>query len=164
MICEKDDPFTEAARQSDTIFFAVDDQQTLGMLQTARSLGLIKPGQNILDGASVKRPLFSLYRTLDQEGVSVCPTHFGAIPNQPPRGIKVWLCEVGPNSEAAKRMAFDLYITKNASIRVINLEDHPKIEKAQWVTMATEHFRASLLRRLNFPLEDLTSLLLLMLN
>src|SRR3989344_3328014 len=98
-ICEKDDPFLDFVNGSTDIFFAVDDKEILALLQASRDY--LKPHHTILDGSSVKEPLITTYRDLDNLRVSVCSTHLGAVPTQPWRGIKVWVCEVGANSQPA---------------------------------------------------------------
>lgn len=143
-VCEQGDPFLEFVPRSTDLFFAVDAVLTKDMLQSARNL--LHPDQTILDGASVKSPLISLYRELDKLGMSVCSTHLGAVPTQPWRGVKVWICNVGQNSERASQLATDLYIAKNTSIQFIDLEEHEKIEQDQWFTMVTQHLFAAALR------------------
>lgn len=143
-ICEEGDPFLSFVEESTDIFFAVDNVKIADMLQAAR--GLLKPGQTILDGSSIKEPLIPLYKELDAKGISVCSTHLGAVPTQPWRGIKVWLCEVGPNSEKAKKVATDLFLSTNSSIEIIDIADHKNVERDQWITMAIAHVVASALR------------------
>lgn len=121
------------------------------MLQSARDL--LQPQHSILDGSSVKSPLISLYRELDSYGISVCSTHLGAVPAQPWRGVKVWVCEVGQNSERAKRLAIDLFLSKNTSIQQIDIGDHGKVEQDQWFTFAIMHIFAAALREYGLPLE-----------
>lgn len=152
IICDQGDPFTEFVSQSDTIFFAVDADQALDMIKTARASHLLKPSHNILDGASVKSSLIPVYRNLDNLGISVSSTHLGAIPSQPWRGVKVWLCEAGPNSERAQRLAIDLFIAKNTSIQKIDIEEHANVEQVQWFTFATVHMLAAALERTDFSL------------
>ncbi len=151
-ICEKDDPFLDFARLSDDLYFAVDNKEISTMLQAARNQGILQPHHVILDGSSVKEPLISLYRQLDESKISVCSTHLGAVPAQPWRGIKVWVCEVGENSEKAKQLAFDLFLSTNSSIRVINIDEHKNVERDQWITMALAHIVANALKDTNFPL------------
>ncbi len=153
--CEKGDPFLDLLGRSDGVFFAIDGEQTREMLQAGRHL--LRPGHLILDGASVKTSLIPLYRDLDREGINVCSTHFGAVPTQPWRGIPVWLCTVGENSEEAKRLAIDLYIAKNTAIRVIDIKEHPRVEKDQFFTFSMMHIFASTLRRMGIPLEEFTN-------
>ena len=152
IVCEKGDPFTELVTQSKVLFFAVDATLTSDMLQTAQGLGLLPPNIDVLDGTSVKTPLFPLYRYLDHQGLSVCSTHLGAVPTQPWRGVKVWLCTVGPNSAAAKELALDLYISRKTSIRVIDIKEHPNIEEGQWATHDIMQLFASFLRLAGIPL------------
>lgn len=150
-VCEKGDPFTDFIRLSTDLFFAVDADQAKDMLHSTRDL--LQPQHSILDGSSVKSPLISLYRELDNFGISVCSTHLGAVPAQPWRGVKVWVCEVGQNSENAKRLAVDLFLAKNTSIQQIDIEDHQKVEQDQWFTFAVMHIFAAALRRYGLPLE-----------
>lgn len=150
-ICEKGDPFLDDVRESTDIFFAVDDREITSMLREARDF--LRPDHSILDGSSVKEPLITTYRELDNLKISVASTHLGAVPTQPWRGIKVWVCEVGPNSEKAKRLAFDLFLSTNSSIQTIDILDHKNVERDQWVTMAMAHIVASALRESKFPLE-----------
>ncbi len=150
-VCGEGDPFTDFVRLSTDLFFAVDADQAKDMLQSTRDL--LQPQHSILDGSSVKSSLISLYRELDNFGISVCSTHLGAVPTQPWRGIKVWICEVGPNSGRAKRLALDLFIAKNTSIQQIDIEEHENVEQAQWFTFATMHVLAGALRRTGLPLE-----------
>lgn len=150
-ICEKGDPFLDFVDRSTDLFFTIDDIEIASMLQAARDE--LKPHHSILDGSSVKEPLIPIYRELDGQGISICSTHLGAVPTQPWRGIKVWLCEVGANSHRAKQLAFDLFLSTNSSIRVIDINDHKNVERDQWITMATAHVIASALRETGFPLE-----------
>lgn len=150
-VCEKGDPFTDFVRLSTDLFFAVDADQAKDMLQSTRDL--LQPQHSILDGSSVKSPLISLYRELDNFGISVCSTHLGAVPAQPWRGVKVWVCEIGQNSENAKRLAVDLFLAKNTSIQQIDIEDHQKVEQDQWFTFAVMHIFAAALRKYGLPLE-----------
>lgn len=136
-VCEQGDPFLDFVHSSTDLFFAVDAVRISDMLQSARSL--LRLDQTILDGVSVKSPLISLYRELDSSGMSVCSTHLGAVPTQPWPGVKVWICNVGPNSERARQLATDLYITKNTSIQIIPIEEHAGIEEDQWYTMSGAH-------------------------
>lgn len=150
-ICEQEDPFNDFVRSSTDLFFAVDADQAKDMLQSARDL--LQPQHSILDGSSVKSPLTSLYRELDDYGISVCSTHLGAVPTQPWRGVKVWVCEVGQNSGRAKRLAVDLFLAKNTSIQQIDIEDHKMVEQDQWFTFAVMHIFAAALRKYGLPLE-----------
>lgn len=149
-ICEKGDPFLDFVNRSTDLFFAVDNTEITAMLQASRDY--MKPHHTILDGSSVKEPLITAYRELDDLKISVASTHLGSVPAQPWRGIKVWVCEVGPNSERAKRLAFDLFLSTNSSIRTIDITDHKNVERDQWLTMATAHIFATALRKANFPL------------
>lgn len=149
--CGKGDPFTDFIRLSTDLFFAVDAIQVKDMLQSTRDL--LQPQHSVLDGSSVKSSLISLYRELDNFGTSVCSTHLGAVPTQPWRGVKVWICEVGQNSERAKRLAIDLFIAKNTSIQQIDIGDHEKVEQDQWFTFAVMHIFAATLRKSGLPLE-----------
>lgn len=149
-ICEEGDPFTDFAKRSTDIFFAVDDATIKSMLQSSRDY--LTPGQTVLDGSSVKAPLVTLYRELDDMQISVASTHLGAVPSQPWRGIKVWVCEVGPNSEQAKRLAFDIFLSTNSSIRTIGIEDHVNVEIDQFITMAVAHITATALRNQRYTL------------
>ena len=150
-ICEKGDPFLDDVRESTDLFFAVDDREITSMLREARDF--LRPDHSILDGSSVKEPLITTYRELDNLQISVASTHLGAVPNQPWRGMKVWVCEVGPNSEKAKRLAVDLFLSTNSSIQTIDIKDHKNVEQDQWITMAVAHIVASALRNSDFPLE-----------
>lgn len=149
-ICEKSDPFLDFVNQSTDLFFAVDDKEIIAMLHAARDF--LKPHHSILDGSSVKESLITTYRELDGLGISVCSTHLGAVPTQPWRGIKVWVCEVGQNSQKAKKVAFDLFISTNSSIQAIDISEHKNVERDQWITMATAHIVASALKGSHFPL------------
>ncbi|EKD87010.1 MAG: hypothetical protein ACD_37C00076G0006 [uncultured bacterium] len=151
-ICEVGDPFTEFAERSTDIFFAVPDTEILEMLRT--SWDYLKPEHTVLDGSSVKQPLVTTYRELDDMGISVASTHLGSVPTQPWRGIKVWVCEVGPNSERAKRLAFDLFLSTNSSLRTIDIEDHRNVEVDQFITMAIAHITATALRNHEYPLGE----------
>lgn len=148
-ICEKGDPFLDFLPESTDILFDVDDREIASRLQEGRHL--LRPHHSILEGSSVKENLIPILRELDAEGISVCSTHLGAVPTQPRRGIKVWLCEVGSNSERAKKLATDLFLSTNSSIQVIDIEEHKNIERDQWITMATAHIVASALRASQFP-------------
>lgn len=149
-ICEKGDPFLDFVNRSTDLFFAVDNTEITSMLQASRDH--LKPNHTILDGSSVKEPLITTYRELDNLQISVASTHLGSVPAQPWRGIKVWICEVGPNSERAKRLAFDLFLSTNSSIRAIDIADHKNVEIDQWLTIVTAHAFATALRNANFPL------------
>lgn len=150
-ICEAGDPFRTFVEQSTDVFFAVDDKEIVSMLQASQDL--LQPHHSILDGSSVKQPLIATYRELDDLKISVCSTHLGAVPAQPWRGIKVWVCEVGPNSERAKRLAVDLFLSTNSSIQTIDIKDHQNVERDQWITMAVAHTVAGALRSADFPIE-----------
>src|SRR3989344_3691206 len=154
-VCEKDDLFLDFVNGSTDFFFAVDDKEILAMLQASRDY--LKPHHSILDGSSVKEPLITTYRELDDLKISVASTHLGSVPDQPWRGIKVWVCEVGPNSGKAKRLAFDLFLSTNSSIRTIDIADHKNVERDQWLTMATAHIFATALRAAGFPLGEFDS-------
>ena len=143
-VCETGDPFLTFVAQSTDLFFAVDNTQIVPMLQAGRDL--LTPHHSILDGSSVKGSLIAPYRELDRAGISVCSTHLGAVPAQPWRGVKVWLCEVGPNSDTAKRLGVDLFVSTNSSIQTINIEDHKNVEMDQWMTMGDAHSFAATLR------------------
>jgi prephenate dehydrogenase len=151
-ICEQGDPFLDFVRTSAVLFFAVNDREIESMLQASQSI--LKPSHTILDGSSVKKPLVPLYKELDERKVSICSTHLGATPTQPWRGVKVWLCEVGPNSQRAKKVGVDLFLTKNSSIRVITLAEHENVEKDQWFTMALMHIFANALQSRDFSLDE----------
>ncbi|MBI3486340.1 hypothetical protein HY025_05385 [Candidatus Daviesbacteria bacterium] len=154
-VCETGDPFLTFVDQSTDLFFAVDDRQIISMLQASHDL--LQPSHSILDGSSVKEPLITTYRELDYAKISVCSTHLGAVPTQPWRGIKVWVCEVGPNSEQAKRLAVDLFLSTNSSIQTINIDDHKNVERDQWITMAIAHVVAGALRASDFTLNQFDS-------
>lgn len=151
-ICEAGDRVTDFVERSTDLFFAVSDTEIKDMLQTSRDY--LTANHTILDGSSVKAPLITTYRELDSMQISVASTHLGAVPTQPWRGIKVWVCEVGRNSERAKRLAFDLFLSTNSSIRAIKIEDHKNVEMDQFVTMAISHITATALRRANYTLGD----------
>lgn len=151
-VCEKGDPFLDFVNRSTDLFFAVDNTEITAMLQASRDH--LKPYHSILDGSSVKEPLVTAYRELDNLQISVASTHLGSVPTQPWRGIKVWVCGVGPNSEKAKRLAFDLFLSTNSSIRAIDIADHKNVERDQWLTMATAHIFATALRAADFPLGE----------
>ncbi len=118
-ICEEEDSFLSFVEQSTDIFFAVDDKKISDMLHSADEL--LTPQHAILDGSSVKEPLIPIFKRLDDRGINVVSTHLGAIPSHPWRGVKVWICEVGSNSERAKRLAIDLFISTNSSIEIIDI-------------------------------------------
>lgn len=151
-VCEEGDPFTEFAQRSTDIFFAVPDTEIIPMIQAARDH--LTPSHTILDGSSVKQSLITTYRELDDLGISVVSTHLGSVPTQPWRGIKVWVCEVGPNSGRAKRLAFDLFLSTNSSLRAIDIEDHKNVEVDQFITMAIAHIMATALRSHNYSLGE----------
>lgn len=80
-VCEKDDPFLDFVAKSTDLFFAVDNTEIERLLQSARDH--IRPEQTVMDGSSVKGPLITTYRQMDNLGISVCSTHLGAIPTHP---------------------------------------------------------------------------------
>jgi prephenate dehydrogenase len=151
-VCEKGDPFLDFVERSTDLFFAVDNTEITDMLQASRDY--LTPNHTILDGSSVKGPLITTYRELDNLQISVASTHLGAVPAQPWRGIKVWVCEVGPNSERAKRLAFNLFLSTNSSIQTIDISEHRNVERDQWLTMATAHIFAAALRNAGFSLGE----------
>lgn len=151
-VCEKGDPFVDFVNRSTDVFFAVDNTEITAMLQASREY--LRPDHTILDGSSVKEPLITTYRELDNLQISVASTHLGSVPAQPWRGIKVWVCEVGSNSERAKRVAFDLFLSTNSSIRTIDIADHKNVERDQFITMATAHIVAGALRNVDFSLGE----------
>lgn len=152
-VCEKDDSFPKFVEKSTDIFFAVDDATSASMLEgSLRDFG---PQHTILDGSSVKSPrMIQAYRELDSRQASAISTHLGVAPAQPWRGAKVWVCEVGPNSERAKQLAFDLFVPANTSIRVIDIDEHKKVEQAQSLTVLTTHILADALRSTGLPLGE----------
>ncbi|MBI3486274.1 hypothetical protein HY025_05055 [Candidatus Daviesbacteria bacterium] len=157
-ICSLEDigvTFLTFLEQSTDVFFAVDDREITSLVKAGRDT--LKPHHTILDGSSVKEPLIVPYRELDNSQISVCSTHLGAVPAQPWRGIKVWVCEVGPNSERAKKLAIDLFLSTNSSIQVIDIEDHKNVERDQWITMALAHIVAAALRSSDFSLNQFDS-------
>lgn len=154
-ICEEGDSFLSFVEQSTDIFFAVDDKKITAMLHAADEL--LTPQHAILDGSSVKEPLIPVFKRLDDRGVSVVSTHLGAIPSHPWRGVKVWICTVGPNSERAKRLAIDLFISTNSSIEIIDIAEHKNVEMAQWMTMVSAHLLAGALREIACPLGRFSS-------
>lgn len=151
-ICEKGDPFREFVEVSTDLFLATDAEEANRMLQSVRDI--LHPGQAILDGASVKSSLVTLYRELDGLGISICSTHLGAVPTHPWRGVKVWVCEVGPNSEKAKKLAIDLFLSKNTSVRAIDITEHEQVEQDQWFTFAVAYLFAAALREGNLNLSQ----------
>lgn len=151
-ICEQGDPFSDLVSSSTDIFFAVDNKTIEEMIRD--NWRVFSPGQTILDGSSVKAPLIPLYEELDKAGISVSSTHLGSVPTHPWRGTKVWVCEVGPNSKRARRLAFDLFLSANSSIRAIDIREHKYVEIDQWITMFTNHIFARVLRSLGFPLRE----------
>lgn len=150
--CEIGNSLGEFVPISTDIFFAVDGEQTAGMVNSHS--GLFEKGQTILDGASVKDLLIETYQELDNRGISVCSTHLGAVPTQPWRGIKVWLCEVGPNSEKAKKLAVDIFLPKIPSIRMINIKEHHMVERVQSFTFLDAHGFLAGLRNYGLTLQD----------
>lgn len=154
-ICEKGDPLLDFVGRSTDLFFAVDDREITAMLQASRDY--LTPQHTILDGSSVKEPLITTYRELDDMQISVASTHLGSVPTHPWRGVKVWVCEVGPNSERAKRLAFDLFLSTNSSIRAIDIVDHKNVERDQWMTMAVAHIFARALKSADFTLGEFDS-------
>lgn len=151
-VCEQGDPFRDFVPPSTDLFFAVDALTTIRMLQSVRDL--LRPYQVVLDGASVKTPLIPLYRELDKSDISVCSTHLGAVPAQPWRGVKVWICEVGPNSPRARELATELYKVKKTSTISTLIEEHVKVELDQFFTMLEQHWLAAALRIAGIRLED----------
>lgn len=153
-VCEKNDPFVDYVNGSDDLFFAVDNESIIGMLKAANDF--LQPRHSIIDGSSVKTPLIPTYKELDAKNISVASTHVGSVPNFSWRGIKVWVCNVGPNSQRAQRLATDLYFSTNSSIRTIDIENHANVEKDQWVTMVTAHIVAGTLRNMGMTLREFT--------
>lgn len=151
-VCEKQDPFLDFVNLSTDLFFAVDNIEIERLLQAARDY--LRPEQTVMDGSSVKAPLITLYRELDDLRISIASTHLGSIPTHPWRGVKVWVCEVGPNSNRAKRLAFDLFLSTNSSIQSIDIREHQNVERDQWITMATAHIVAAALRKSGYSLSD----------
>ncbi|OGD94683.1 hypothetical protein A3A48_02325 [Candidatus Curtissbacteria bacterium RIFCSPLOWO2_01_FULL_37_9] len=149
--CEKDDPFLDFVETSTDLVLAIDN---VGVEDRLRSVWpYLTPNHRVLDGSSVKAPLIPMYEDLDRRGVSVAPFHLGAKPDMSWMGIKAWVCTVGPNSEGAKRLGTDIFLSTNSFIIVIDIREHHNIEKAQWLTMATSHIFLTALKRLGFPLE-----------
>ena len=151
-ICEEGDQFLDFVSPSTDLLFAVDNVVVADLLRSARDR--LRSDHDILDGASVKFPLISLYEDLDREGKSVASFHLGAMPDMSWRGIKAWICEVGENSERAKKVAVDLFLSANSFISVINIRDHPKIEVAQFLTFSGAHTMAAAMRELGIPLAE----------
>lgn len=151
-VCEQGDPFRDFVEASTDLFFAVDGGKVKDMILATHDI--LRTDHIVLDGASVKSLLIPLYHELDKDGISVCSTHLGAVPTQPWRGVKVWICNVGPNSGRASQLATDLYIGKNTSIQFIDLEEHKKIEQDQWFTMVTQHLFAATLRNSGITFDE----------
>lgn len=151
-ICEQGDSLLTYITSSTDIFFATAAGPIRDMLNQNRDL--LFSDQAILDGASVKGKLIEIYKELDSEGVSVCSSHLGAVPTQPWRGIKVWLCKVGPNSERATQLGMDLFLSKNPSIRVIDISEHSMVETVQSFTFLDMHGFLAGLKNYGLNLHD----------
>lgn len=149
-ICEKGDPLIDLLNGSTDLFLAVGDEEILLVLPIARPH--LKEFHTLMDGASNKTNLIEPYRQIDDDGVSVCPSHLGARPDHPWRGVKVWLCRVGPNSERAIRLGTDLFLARNSSIRVIDIEEHNQVETDQFVTFAGAFVISEALKEMGIPL------------
>ena len=150
-ICEKGDPFLDFLNGSTDIFFAVGDEEILLILPIARPY--LKEFHTILDGASNKTNLVEPYRQIDEDGISVCPSHLGSRPDHPWQGVKVWLCRVGPNSERGIRLGTDLFLARNSSISVIDIEEHQQVETDQFVTFSAAYVISETLKELGIPLK-----------
>lgn len=151
-VCEEGDPFRDFIPSSTDLFLAVDSLRARNMLQAVRDL--LQPHHTILDGASVKTPLIPFYRELDESGISVCSTHLGAVPTQSWRGVKVWICDVGPNSPRARELATELYKVKKTLTISTLIEEHAKVELDQFFTMLEQHWFAAALRIAGIRFED----------
>jgi len=150
-ICEKGDPFLDFLNGSTDIFFAVGDEEILLILPVARPH--LREFHTLLDGASNKTNLIEPYHQIDNDAISVCPTHLGARPDHPWSGVKLWLCKVGPNSERGIRLGRDLFLTKNTSIRVIDIEEHQQVETNQFVAFTTAYVVSETLKELGISLQ-----------
>ncbi len=150
-ICEKGDPLIDLLNGSSDLFLAVSDEEILLILPVAKPH--LQEFHTIIDGASNKTNLIAPYREIDQEGISVGPSHLGARPDHPWRGVKVWLCRVGPNSGRAIRLGTDLFLTRNSSIRVIDIEEHQQVETDQFVTFASAYIISEALKEMGIPLK-----------
>lgn len=84
----------------------------------------INPNQIVLDNTTVKRRIIPALVKLDSRGISVCATHPLTRHNQPPRGQKVLVLEVGDNSQRARVFAEEFY--RKSGMIVVNypLESH----------------------------------------
>jgi len=149
-ICEVNDALADRLDESTDVFFAIGQDQVISRIHEVREH--LKSHHTVMDGSSKKSRLIPIWRELDAEGISVVSTHFGAVPQQPWRGVKVWICEVGPNSERAKKLAIDLFVSKNSSIQVIDIAEHKNVERAQFITTVTNQWLASSSRIGNFTL------------
>src|SRR3989344_2240989 len=152
LICEKGDPFLDYLNRSTDLVLAVDNIQVESLLLAGRDN--LRPDHNITEGSSVKVPLIPLLRQIDEMGTSVAPFHLGARPDMSWMGLQAWICLVGPNSQRARNLAFDIFFSANSFISVIDIDEHKNIEKAQWVTMAASHMILDVLRRLGFSLSE----------
>ena len=150
-ICEKGDPLLDFLNGSTDLFLAVGDEEILLILPIARPH--LQDFHTLLDGASNKTNLIEPYREIDEEGVSVGPSHLGARPDHPWRGVKVWLCHVGPNSDRAIRLGTDLFLAKNSSIRIIDIEEHQQVETDQFVTFSGAYVISEALKEMGIPLK-----------
>lgn len=150
-ICEKGDPLIDLLNGSTDLFLAVSDEEILLILPVAKPH--LQEFHTLLDGASNKTNLIEPYRQIDDDGVSVCPSHLGARPDHPWRGVKVWLCRVGPNSERAIRLGTDLFLARNSSISVIDIEEHQYVETDQFVTFSGAYIISEALKEMGIPLK-----------
>lgn len=98
---------TEAIAWSTVIYLSLFPRDLLEVLDKYGHR--INVDQIVLENASVKRRIIPALMELDSQGISVCATHPLARYNQPSRGQKALVLEVGNNSERAKIFAEEFY-------------------------------------------------------
>lgn len=123
VISDISDPETpapeEAIKTSKIIFFSVLPIEEIPKIINATA-DQIDAGYVIIDNATVKQPLSEVYKKLDQEGVSICSTHPLCKHDQPLKGQKVLIMNVGSNHQKASDIANKLY--QNAEMVTIPFE------------------------------------------
>ncbi len=84
-------------------------------------------GQMVIENASVKTPLIPILKELDKQGISICSTHPLAKHDQPLRGVKALVMDVGLNSPRARSFVENFY--RGSGMIVINhqLDEHDNV-------------------------------------
>lgn len=132
--------------------FTTEERVTKDILDVCKDE--IKPGYVIIEGASTKGELIPLLEEFDSNGVSAASVHLGIKTDNSWAGAKLWLCEVGPNSENALLLATDLFTYFRTRIVPIKLRDHHEIQETQVHTFVKQLAAAISLRNRGITIQN----------